>query len=650
MSARHDRSVLPVLGAVLLAACGDLASPPDRVPAGVEFEQAIVTVTEGETIDLRPYVVDQDGVRFDRLPVWADFEWSASNANVFNPASTDRRALAPGQTLATARLAELSGVATVRVNPVELDVAVPHAYLVQSVQRRDGSIPLVAGRAATLRIFVTGDIVNFFQPEAEVTFYNGAQELGRERISLAGGGLPRSLDEGVFTGSWRIPVPASWVQPGLSFVVMADPDGVMPAVDRDALRFPVEGTRAVDVRVVPDLELRFVPIAQTRFGTTGSISAATAPAWTRFVEDVFPVSGISRDVRATFHTDAYSGAESDWFRIIEEIWALRILDDDDRYYYGVLRRNGGPAGLGYVSWPVSIGWDDMGVSSNDPIPLAYSTFAHELGHNFGRWHSPACGPPGVDPDYPYPSGMSGVFGWHAELSEITRPSDPDLMGYCRPRWVSDYTYEGVLDFRIDEEDWRRRHHLEQDAGPGLLVWGSVRDGAVSLEPAISLDRARPAPAGSGDLVIEGLDAQGARIFRQPAVAMQYSHGPAGSFAFSAAVPLAAPDRERVHTIRVTGAGVREDAREGRFARAPAEARDLAAGRAGAFAAARSRAGGTEVVWDAKRYPLLVVRDIDSGSVVAFARTGRLELPDRADRLTFDLSDGVRSVRARPEVR
>lgn len=648
MSARRDRPVLLVLGAAVLAACGDLVSSPDRVPAGVEFEQTIVTVTEGETIDLRPYVVDQDGVRFDRLPVWADFEWTASNRDVFDPANADRRALAPGHTLATAHIADLSGVATVRVNPVELEVAVPHAYLVQSVQRPDGSIPLVAGRGATLRIFVTGDIVNFFQPEAEVTFYDAGQELGRERVSLAGGGLPQSLNEGVFTGSWTVDVPAAWVQPGLSFVVTADPDGVMPAADRFALRFPKEGTRAVDVRVVPDLELRFVPIGQTRFGTVGSVSAATAPSWTRFLEDVFPVGGISRDVRTTFHTDAYSGAESDWYRIIDEIWALRILDDDDRYYYGVLRRNGGPAGLGYVGWPVAIGWDDMGVSGDDPIPLAYSTFAHEMGHNFGRWHAPACGPAAVDPDYPYPGGTAGVFGWHAELAEITRPSDPDLMGYCRPRWVSDYTYEGVLNFRIEEEEWRRRYHLEQDAGPGLLVWGSVRDGVVTLEPAISLDRARPTPATSGGLMVEGLDAQGTRIFQQPAATMQYSHGPAGSFAFSTAVPLASPDLERVHTIRVTGAGVVEDARQGRFSRAPAEARALAAGRARAFAAGRSRAGGTEVVWDAQRYPLLVVRDSGSGNVVAFARTGRLDLPGRPDRLTFALSDGVRSVRALPE--
>jgi hypothetical protein len=655
MRTSTDRPVgqlaVPILAFIamgVLAACGDFVAPSDRVPSGVAFEDSVVTVTEGEPIELRPYVVDQAGNRMDRLPVWVGFEWSTTNAAVFDP-NGSLLARAPGQAYATATLAELSGRATVRVNPSTLAVAIPQAYLVQAVQRRDGSVPLVANRAAALRIFATGDAINFFEPDVEVTFQLDGEVVGRERIGLTrGGSIPTRLDEGIFENSWILEVPAQWVQPGLAFSVTLDPDGLLPLANAASARFPADGVRAVDVRRVPDLELRFVPVHQTRFGTTGMVNAASVAGWTEFMEDVFPVAGIQRDVREVFYTDAATpGGETDWHRIIQEIWALRVLDNDDRYYYGVLRFHGGYAGLGYVGWPVAIGWDRYDFPANDPIPLAYSTYAHEIGHNFGRWHAPACGPGNVDASFPHPGGTAGVYGLHRSLGEITRPSMPDLMGYCRPRWVSDYTWEGVLDFRINLEDQRRRAGIAGEAGPGLLIWGTITDGEARLEPAIALVRAQPLPDGAADLVVEGFDAAGRTLFREPAASKAFSHGPVGTRAFSAVVPMAAAEADLVHAIRVSGPGVREGTRRGRLAASPAEARDLAAGRAPGFAAVGGRPGRTELVWDAGRFPLVVVRDAGTGTVVAMARRGRIELPLPADRLTFDISDGVRSVRARP---
>lgn len=642
-----------LIAAVGLSGCGDGLLQPDRVPTGVAFEEQVITVTEGDPITLRPFVVDQDGNRFDRLPLWAEFGWSSSNVASFDPARPELRAGAPGLARTTVTFAGLSGDATVRVNPAALNVAVPHAYLVQAVQRRNGTVPLVAGRAATLRVFARGDAVNFFQPDVRVTLYMGDTPVGTERFGLtAGGAIPERVDEGVFQNSWAVDVPAAMVQPGLGFVVEIDPDGTLPLVDRAAARFPATGIQPADVREVPDLEIRFVPITQNQFGTTGQISEGTAPFWTEYLEDVFPISGIDRGVRAAFSTDAaQSGGQTDWYRIIQEIWALRVMDGDDRYYYGVLRGHGGNiAGLGYVGWPVAIGWDDLRTVQNDPVPLAYTTFAHEMGHNFGRWHSPACGPSQVDPNYPYGGGTAGVYGLNRSTGTITTPADHDLMGYCRPHWVSDYTYEGVLDFRLEEEDWRRRYHLEGDTGPGILVWGSVVDGQVRLEPTIALDRTRPMTDSDEGPVVEGLDANGQVIFRQIAATLQFSHAPAGSAAFSATVPLTPAQAERLASIRVAGAGVPEVTRRSHLASSPGDVRALAGGRTPAFSAAAAARGRTEVTWDADRYPLVVVREADTGTVVAFARNGRFTLPRAADQLRFDMSDGVRTVRARPETR
>lgn len=644
--------VVAGLVAGLVAGCGDLITPSQRVPTAISFEDQTVTVTAGEPVDLRPFVVDQDGRKFDRIPVWGEFSWASSDPSVFDVAN-GFLAVTPGQATAMVELAELEGRATVRVNPSSLAVAVPAAYLVQAVQRLDGTVPLVADRPATLRVFATGDAVNFFQPDVEVVFRVDGSEVGRRRVGLTrGGSIPREVDQGVFRDAWDVPIPGQWILPGLSFALRVDPDGLLPLAAGAHTRFPATGYRSVDVRRVPDFQIRFVPVHQTRFGSTGHVLPATAAAWTEFLEDVFPIAGIQRDVRPAFSTDAATtSGQTDWRTVIQEIWALRMLDGDDRYYYGVLRRHGGYAGLGYVGYPVAIGWDDFGFAPGDPVPLAYSVFAHELGHNFGRWHAPACGAGDVDPDYPYSGGVIGHYGLDHSRREIMRPEMFDLMGYCNPHWVSDYTFEGVLDFRLELEESRRRWGFERAAGPGLLVWGSVVDGAVTLEPAIAVDEARPTPpGGEGDLMVEGRDTEGRLLFRRPVPAMALSHGHADTRVFSAMVPLDQAAIEAVHTIRVTGPGMREGTREGNLAAAPAEARALAAGRAPSFSRARDRPGATELAWDPDRYPLVVVRDAMTGDVVAFARHGRVELPVPEERLTFQISDGVRSVQARPERR
>jgi hypothetical protein len=638
------------IAAVVLAGCGDLLFQPDRELTALEFEEAIVTVTEGDVVGLRPYMIDQSGYRMDRLPLWI---WSSSDHRVFDA----RRLIAgePGQATATVSFKGLEATATVRVNPSQISAEVRHAYLVQSIQRRDGGVPLVANRTAVLRVFAVGMGSNFFQPEAEVVFRVGGEEVGRRRFGLVdGAGIPGSVFEGEFRNTWAVEVPAAWVRPGLSFAVTLDPDGRVPVTDRSVFRFPREGEQAVDVHEVPDLGVRFVPIHQTQFGSTGSINSSTAVSWTEFLEDVFPVAGIQRDVRATFHTDAIANGQTDWYRIIAEVAALRLLDEDDRYYYGVLRRHGGFAGLGYIGWPVSIGWDELGTTAGDPIPMAYTTFAHELGHNFGRWHAPACGAGNPDVNFPHPGGLAGAYGYQGATGSITPPTMPDLMGYCWPHWVSDYTFEGVLRFRLEHEEWRRKPSnwpgaRSADGGPGLLVWGTVRDGQVRMEPAIAVDQVRPTPGNPNGPTVEGVDGAGRVLFRAPTSSMAFGHGAEG-YTFTAMVPIDPASLERLAEIRVSGAGAPATTQRSRRPTSADEARAMAAGRAPAFAARRTGRGAEEVVWDAERFPLLVIRDRDSREVVAFARTGRFALPEAADRFRFDLSDGVRSLPARPVTR
>ncbi len=75
--------------------------------------------------------------------------------------------------------------------------------------------------------------------------------------------------------------------------------------------------------------------------------------------------------------------------------------------------------------------------------------AHEVGHNHGRNHAP-CVPQGgsisgVDNNYPYSGGNIGVWGYDPSKQSLINPNGvTDIMGYCNTKWISDYTYDGLV--------------------------------------------------------------------------------------------------------------------------------------------------------------------------------------------------------------
>lgn len=89
--------------------------------------------------------------------------------------------------------------------------------------------------------------------------------------------------------------------------------------------------------------------------------------------------------------------------------------------------------------------------------------AHEIGHFLGRNHpvegATLCGHSATDPNYPYffsfiapplsdpETGLAGFDGGDPNLlipMSLLSPRDTyDIMGYCKPSWISDYTYEAL---------------------------------------------------------------------------------------------------------------------------------------------------------------------------------------------------------------
>jgi hypothetical protein len=126
---------------------------------------------------------------------------------------------------------------------------------------------------------------------------------------------------------------------------------------------------------------------------------------------------------------------------------------DDRYYALVPGRVQTPAGLrSAFSRDGTIGYADIpGSAASGFDNLSFDPAAQELAHTFGRGHAVCSVIPGnIDPNYPtygsYRAGSIGEVGADPRFLQAFDPAETyDFMSYCRPYWVSPYTYLALLD-------------------------------------------------------------------------------------------------------------------------------------------------------------------------------------------------------------
>jgi hypothetical protein len=617
--------------ALALAGCADLTTEPARQPTSIRLARDTVTVIAGSTIDFQIVALDESG-REIPIPSWAGPRWTVADPAVAAPSGATLTTLAPGQTTATVDVAGIRKDAVVRVNPEAVRLRVSAVYLNQSVQRLDGSVPLVAGRDALLRVFVTGDQPSFFRARVRATLQRLGAVVGTYEMERTDEAIPTSVVEDALTSSWNVLFNGTLIQPGTSLVIEADPEGAVPLAEGSRTRHPEIGATALDVRLVPKFWLRMVPVYQTAFGTTGRVGSGNLENWLKPLVSKFPISERDVDIRAVYSTDARLDTDDGWLQLLREIEALRDADGSLRYYYGVHTNppNARYAGLGYVGWPAAIGYDQA--------VDGWETFAHELGHNFSLYHAPCGNPSGVDPEFPYADGGIGVFGFDLVNRLPKHPATfKDLMTYCGPEWISDYNYEKVLAYR---EQWDRTTTGPDRASgkePALLIWGGREGGELVLEPAFELEMRENLPRSEGPYRIEGRDREGLVLFSYSFPMPEADHA-AGAGGFSFAIPARLAQVDRLASLRLTGP--RGMAERTRSAAALPDRRP------------RLSMGGTGEVrtlaWEAADHPMALIRDAATGEVLSFARGGAARVAAGNRPVEILLSDGVRTIR--PDVR
>ncbi len=537
-----------LLATLAAAGCSDLASQPERVPGSLELLPADAIVLEGETVRYQFRMLDESGAAFSRIPAWAPPRWSVADPSVAAVGADGEVIGLEGghETRVAAEVASLQAGAWVRVNPLSVKIEAAAVHLTQAVQTLGGDIPLIGGRSALLRVFVTGDKTSFYRPRPLATFYEDGAPFHSMRLDPAADRIPVEPDEGRLGRSFNGVVPGRVLRPGVELVVELDPDVLVPAVEGSDRRVPAEGRLKLDVLTVPPMRLTVVPVVHSR-------DAELARAWVdgmtetsagiAFVRSILPIGELELTVHEPYHTTADLGTAGGWLGLLREISVLRLTERRRDYYYAALAAPSGSPfkGLGYIGRPIGIGILDI------------DTFAHELGHNMGLRHAPCGLALNPDPDFPYEDGSIGVFGYETRRGN-TRMVDPaeyrDLMTYCDPSWISDYHFVKAMEFRREHESLILR---SVDPEPTLLLWGNAGAGDLLLEPAFVIDAPPTPPIEEGPYRLDGFDAAGRSLFSFSFAPDELEYG-GGQFAFAIPYEGRWDGPDGLDRIRLSGPG------------------------------------------------------------------------------------------------
>jgi len=541
----------------------------------------------------------------------------------------------------------------------------------QGNQTFQGTVPLVADRPGLLRVFLRGSTSSPPGIRVRIRVRQGGSVVVDEVVGRAGGGGievsdPDPDDAG---RSWNLTLAAGLLQPGAEIRVDVDPDGILNPAPSPAVTWPAGGGwHPVDVRELPTFRATFIPIQVNHFGLTGRITPANVQDYVGSTVDQFPMGAVDFEVRTTplVFDGSFANPSTAWVEVLQDVRDLRLAENGfARYYHGILQRPPGPgiAGIAYVvTNPQSV--NNLAAVSFDELPTAGPVIAHEFGHNFGRNHAPCGNAGGVDPNYPHPGGQLGGPGYSASTGTL-RPTTGfrDVMGYCFPMWASDYTFGAIRAMREARPVGMTLGMLvgaQSGPAPGsqaaLLIGGSwTSTTAPRLRPALRLE-ARPTPTEpGGDVQIHVLDAGGGVITsgRYSAVAVDHADDPTLRH-FGAVLPLPAGSAPPASIRVTTPAGVASLS-------AGAEAMDptgsplvTVESAAPPPGADDPRAPGTwaRIRWDVEAFPVLVLRDAETGHIRGFLRSGDAVVPlpapaDDIPAMRMDLSDGVRTLESVP---
>ncbi|HXU83010.1 MAG TPA: hypothetical protein VN914_16545, partial [Polyangia bacterium] len=458
----------PLLPAVALAVAGACGAPPSSLSGGVPDAGSPTAPTPG--------TAGNNGGSAPKDPTPSEPEAPLGHVRT-----------APGECgLDIGDIALYQGVKTLLVR----DGAEVRKHAVDVVQRRPG----------LLRVFVkagSGFAPGQVQASLTLSGRDGKKVLVAER-KITGSSTDADLES-----TLNFDVPAGAIDDKTSFAVELTAPAACAQV-----RFPEEKAAPMGARQVGKLRIKLVPIRYVADGSNRlpDTSEAQLALLRARLQAMYPVESVELTVREPVKTTmTVSGAPQSWDALLDSMRDLRAADnpDSDIYYFGLISPAENLAaycpdqcymGLSFRTDRAASKYQ-AGVGLGFSGEIAGTVLAHELGHMAGRKHAPCKVSTYLDPMYPSPEGKTGSWGWDMRSHALLAPDTTDLMGYCNPTWISDYTYRGILD-RMIEVDSSGKSATTQSlssevrvlmVGGGQARWGlDASDGGEGAAEAATI--------------------------------------------------------------------------------------------------------------------------------------------------------------------
>ncbi len=313
--------------------------------------------------------------------------------------------------------------------------------------------PIITGKDSILRVFVAPDAKFLAHSLSAVLELAGSAGLVTLESKKA---VRAASSNGEFGSTFNFPLEPAQVAADTTYSVTLSDITTGDVLDR----YPARDRAAVGaVSASPSNRLEIVLVPITVGGLSPDVSAEKIAIFRTRVRSMYPVAEIAISVHAKVSSALEVGPDTGWDALLDVLYALRASDAPPAnvYYYGLFTPQ--PSFDDYCTKDCTVGLsivaDEDDVDSRGSVGLgifadgsnadAPDTMAHELGHALGRQHAPCSISKANSGPFPYAGGKIGVWGFDTPNHKLLDPAlYGDVMGYCSPDWISDFTYRALF--------------------------------------------------------------------------------------------------------------------------------------------------------------------------------------------------------------